>query len=94
MKLSKDAIRSVLNHIIDNQKFDFNEGAMQKMDLTEIVKSLSDGSDDKDQEIACAIIRCINEGFVYSNYPKAVWVAASISDITLRGFMWLENNNN
>lgn len=92
MKLSKDAISSVLNHIIENQKFNFDNGKMQEMSLTGIMKSLSDGSDNKNQEIACAIVRCINEGLVYSNYPRAVWVVASISDITLRGFMWLENN--
>lgn len=92
MKLDKDVIKSVLNYVIDNQTFDLEGGKMKDMHLTTIVKNLSNGNEDKMQEISCAIIRCINEGFVYSNYPKTVWSVASISDVSMRGFIWLENN--
>lgn len=65
---------------------------MQSIKLTTIVRELSDGDDQKEREIACAIVRCINEGLVISNYPHAAWVTSEICDVTFRGFTWFENN--
>lgn len=92
MKLNNDSIKEVLNYVIDTQTFDFDNGKMSTIYLTSIVNDLSGGNEDKMQEIACAVVRCINEGFLLSNYPKNVWATAEIFDVSLRGFLWLENN--
>lgn len=93
MKLNKDAIKNVINYIIEKQTFDFDAGKMNPVYLTSIVDDLSNNDENKKQEIACAIVRCINEGFISSNYlHPATWIVAEVSDITLRGFLWLENN--
>jgi len=44
------------------------------------------------EEVACAIVRCVNENLVLSNYPRMPWGSAEITDVTFRGFEWLENN--
>lgn len=93
MKLNKDTIKSVINYIIEKQTFDFDKGQMNPIYLTSIVNDLSGTDEDKKQETACAIVRCINEGFIFSNYlHPAVWSSAVVTDVTLRGFVWLENN--
>lgn len=92
MRLSNESIKSVLNYIIDTQTFDFDDGKMSTLYITTIVNELSDDNEYKMQEIACAIVRCINEGFILSNYPRNVWATAKVFDVTLRGFEWLENN--
>lgn len=92
MKLSNSSIKDVLNYIINTQTFDFDNGTMSTIYLTSIVNDLSNDDENKKQEIACAIVRCINEGFVLSDYPRNVWATAKIFDVTLRGFTWLESN--
>lgn len=93
MKLNKDAIKSVINYIIEKQTFNFDDGQMEPIYLTSIVKDLSGNNADRKQEIACAIVRCINEGLIKSNYKHpAIWENATAADVTFHGFMWLKNN--
>lgn len=92
MKLSKESINSVLNYIIEKQSFDFEDGHMSKIYLTSIVNDLAGSDENKKQEVACAIVRCINEGLVFSNYPREIWCKAFVADVSFNGFKWLENN--
>jgi hypothetical protein len=94
MKLNNSAIVEVLNYIIENQTFDFSSGEMKTMFLSSIVDKLAANDEDKKQEIACAIIRCINEELIISNYKhNAAWNSAKVTDVTFRGFEWLEANS-
>lgn len=92
MKLNKNAIKDVIHYVIEKQTFDFDAGQMTPIQLTSIVKDLSNNDENKMREIACAIVRCINEGLVISNYPRQPWGSSGIIDVTFRGFLWLENN--
>lgn len=92
MILNTDAIKNVLNHISEKQTFDFENGQMSKIYLTGIVSDLAGSDETKKQETACAIVRCINEGLVYSDYPRNIWTKATITDITFAGFKWLEEH--
>lgn len=92
MKLNKDAIKLVINYISEKQTFDFEDGRMSKIYLTNIVNDLANNDENKRQEIACAIVRCINEGLIFSDYPRNVWIKASVIDISFQGFKWLEEN--
>lgn len=92
MKLSKDAISSVLNYIIEKQTFDFEAGKLTPVYITSIVDDLSNGNETLKQDIACSIIRCINEELISSNYPRMSWISAEIFDVTFKGFEWIENN--
>ncbi len=92
MKLNKNIIKEVINYIIEKQTFDFDTGQMTPILLTSIVKDLSNNNEGKMEEVACAIVRCINENLVSSNYPRTPWVSSGIIDITFRGFEWIENN--
>ena len=93
MKLNKNIIKDVINYVIEKQTFDFDTGQMTPILITSIVKDLSNNDENKMEEVACAIVRCINEGLVFSNYLRAsVWATAEIIDITFKGFEWLENN--
>lgn len=92
MKLNKDAIKNVLNYISEKQTFDFEDGYMSKIYLTGIVNDLAGDDETKKQETACAIVRCINEGLVYSDYPRNMWFKATITDISFIGFKWLEEH--
>lgn len=93
MKLNKEVIKSVINYVIENQKFDFEKGQIEPIYLSTIVDALSNGNEDKMQEVACAIVRCINEGLLISNYSRIVkWSESEIIDVTFRGFRWLEDN--
>ncbi len=91
MKLNKEAMKQVINYVIENQTFDFDHGMMSPIELTHFIK-LCNGDEDKEQETACALYRCISAGFLESNYPKVSWGSAYIFDVTLKGFEWLENN--
>ncbi|KAI4445144.1 hypothetical protein C823_007651 [Eubacterium plexicaudatum ASF492] len=92
MKLNKNAIKYVINYVIDNQVFDLDEGCMNSIELLTIVNDLSGDTDNKRKEISTAIYRCIQEGLLNSNYPNIMWGRAVIYDVTFRGFLWLENN--
>lgn len=92
MKLNKDAMKAVINYVIENQTFDFELGAMSPIELTKITNELCDNDEDKRQEFACALYRCISEKLVESNYSELSWGRASVLDITLKGFEWLDNN--
>lgn len=92
MILSTEAIKSVLNYIIEKQTFDFDNGKMKPIYLTSIVKDLSNNNDNTMQEIACAIVRCINEELVFTNYPQTPWVTSHVTDISFKGFAWLKEN--
>lgn len=92
MKLNKIAIKNTLNYVIEKQTFDFDDGKMSTIYLTSIVKDLTGNDESKMQEVACAIVRCINEGLMISNYPRTSWDTAEVIDVTFRGFAWLENN--
>lgn len=92
MKLNKEAIKDVINYVIDNQVFDLDEGCMDSIELLTIVNDLSGDTDNMRKEISTAIYRCIQEGLLYSNYPNIMWGKAVIYDVTFRGFSWLENN--
>ena len=63
-----------------------------KLGYTSIVKDLSNGDEDKMNEVACSIYRCLQEQLVYSNYPNVMWGRAVIYDVSFKGFSWLENN--
>lgn len=92
MKLNKNTIKSVLNYVIENQTFDFDDGCMSEIELTTIVKELSEMDEDKMQDIACALYRCIQEELIYSNYPNVMWGKAVVFDVSFKGFAWLANN--
>lgn len=92
MKLNKSAIKEVLNYVIENQTFDFNNGCMSTIPLTEVTNKLCNNNEDRRQELACALYRCISENLLESNYPNISWGVACIFDITFKGFEWLENN--
>lgn len=92
MKLNKDSIKQVINYVIEKQTFDFEDGRMTKIYLTNIVSDLAGNDKDRNQEIACAIVRCINEGLILSDYPRNVWIKASVIDVSFQGFKWLEEN--
>jgi len=47
MKLSKNAIKDVINYIIENQAFDLDEGCMDSIELLTIVNDLSGDDDNK-----------------------------------------------
>jgi hypothetical protein len=94
MKLNNSAIAEVLNYIIENQTFDFSSGEVKTMFLSSIVDNLANNDNDKKQEIAFAAIRCCNEGLIISNYQQGVkWNSAKVTDVTFRGFGWLETNS-
>ena len=92
MKLNKNVIKDVINYVIENQTFDLDAGQMTPILLTSNVKDLSNKDQNKMEEVACAIVRCVNENLVLSNYPRMPWGSAEITDVTFRGFEWLENN--
>ena len=92
MKLNKNAIKDVINYIIENQTFDFDDGCMIAIELTTIIKELSNMDENKMQEVACALYRCIQEGLISSNYPDVMWGKSIVFDVTFKGFAWLENN--
>lgn len=91
MKLNKDAMKAVINYVIENQTFDFKLGTMSPIKLTDFIKSCK-GNEDKEQEVACALYRCIYLDLLDSNYPDVSWGSAYIFDVTLKGFEWFENN--
>lgn len=92
MKLDKNAIKDVINYVIETQIFNFDDGCMDSIELTTIIKELSNMDENKMQKIACALYRCIQEGLLSSNYPNVMWGKAVVYDVTFRGFSWLENN--
>lgn len=92
MKLNKNIIKDVINYVIDNQIFDLDNGCMNTIELTTIVKVLSNMNEAKMQEVSCAIYRCIQGGLISSNYPNVMWGKAVVFDVTFKGFTWLENN--
>lgn len=92
MKLDKNAIKNVINYVIEKQKFDFDDGRMDTIELTTIVKELSNMEEGKMQEIACALYRCIQEELIVSNYPNVIWGKAVVFDVAFKGFEWLDNN--
>ena len=92
MKLSKNAIKDVINYVIENQAFNLDEGCMDSIELLTIVNDLSGEDDNKRQEISTALYRCIQEGLLHSNYPDTMWGKAVVYDVTFKGFSWLENN--
>lgn len=92
MKLNKDSIKQIIDYIVEKQKFDFDDGRMSKIYLTGIVSDLAGNDENRKQEIACAIVRCINEGLIFTDYPRNVWIKASVIDVSFQGFKWLEDN--
>lgn len=95
MKLNNDAIKEVLDYIIEKQKFDFSKCEVKTIFLSSIVDNLAQNDEDRKQEIAFAIIRCINEGLIMNNYyhPNVVWTSAKVDDVTFKGFEWLEKHS-
>lgn len=92
MKLNKEAIKSVIKYLAENQTFDLKHGTMNPIRIVTIIEKLSENDENKKQEIACAIVRCINEGLIISNYKHPVaWNIAEIIDVTFKGFDWVEN---
>lgn len=63
MKLNKDAMKKVLNHIIEKQTFDLDTKSMKTMFINNIIRDLSSNEDER-REITCAIKRCINERLI------------------------------
>lgn len=92
MKLNKNAIKDVINYVIEKQTFDLDAGQMTPIQFTSIVKDLSNKDQNKMEEVSYAIVCCINEGLVLSHYPRQPWGSSGIMYVTFKGFEWIDNN--